>query len=342
MQAETTTTPSIDPSDIRSPSPAASRRTAALMGVGGAVAAAAIGFAAWTVFDRASAPRASSVRMGPVADMPEIRNGVPAMVAVRPAPARSASQDQRPGAPESSSEPRAVRTVSAPPPAPTPAPAPPAIEVEAANAKAMALTAASVSLRPGFAAPAAPSLAVAPASRSIVPDAPAPGSQARAEIPETPRAATSERTAGPADRPLPDARRPVPSVAMSDPAPADDVVVAPPVVPSSAQPETPSRPVPPSPPAVTARTSPAPLPPVRPAIRAAPAEQVAASARPRSPASGSATSPAPAATRIPAEPVPERAQIFGVPLPGFVPTGREIREAAGSLADAVVNLPERF
>ncbi|WP_375461868.1 hypothetical protein [uncultured Enterovirga sp.] len=328
-----TTSPILDPADIRSLDRPAPRHTVVLAASLGIMAMAGVAFGAWTWFDRAAPRRISSVRMGPIAEMPEIRNGVPALAGARSTPASGA-----PAAPRlepADPEPRRVRTVSAPPPALAPAAAAsPGPDIVAANAKAMASTAASIQLRPSLGAPLVPSTAPSSNLRDA----------ARPADPVVTAAPAPERGIASADRSVPDARRTVPSSVLvgTDPveaaaAPTEEALPASPVATAARSPA-------PVQPAASPTAGAPPLPPARPAARQpAPAslERVATLQRARPAAPGPAI-PAGAAASAPEQPAPERAEIFGMPLPGFVPTGRQIREAAGSVADAVVNLPDRF
>ncbi|MDB5590771.1 MAG: hypothetical protein JWR86_1296, partial [Enterovirga sp.] len=111
------TTPVLDPSDARLAGPIATRTGSVPLVAACILGAAGIGFGAWTAFERFAAPRPSAIRMGPVAEMPEIRGGVPALVRGTAQPVAAASPDGRPAA--ATADGRPVRMVGG---APVPAP----------------------------------------------------------------------------------------------------------------------------------------------------------------------------------------------------------------------------
>lgn len=141
------------------------------LAAGGVFVLAGGGFAAYSLLmDEAEPPRrkASAIVIGPLAEMPDLRDGVPAlMTKPRPATAPGAPSPTPPAlaavpssAPIGVATPPAAPTASAsrsvPPAAAEAAPAPAAamLDVEDANRRAMASTIATAGLRPGLAGPA--------------------------------------------------------------------------------------------------------------------------------------------------------------------------------------------
>lgn len=345
MKAEMThAVADLDPADIRRVATAravrlgtarpgsAMRRAFVLAGsFAAAVCLGGVGFAAYSwltpMLSAPETPKArqtSAIKMGPLPDMPDIRDGVPAIR--RDGVVRNVA-----GAPAPSGGPGADR------------------EREVAAARALDMTVQTAALRPALSTPAAPAPRVDPISEDTRPVAgPKPAAEpqpatVRAAVPAQPGTVTA--SGSPAE-PRPATSLPAPPVTPAKPAarPVETTAstVEAPVVVSSAEPGPAALPAPP-------------LPPSRPATRQAepkPERTAALPARPLPPTRSPGAAPrSPAASvteAVPARAVPrasaeEQTQVLGVPVPEFVPqAGRRIRDAAGSVADAVSGLPDLF
>ena len=277
--------------------------------------------------------RQQAIKIGPVPDMPDIRDGVPALMTSRegaavrvvaaPAPGAPAV---RPGALSSSSSPNDLLQARSMVPQIDPA------RRAAAEPLATAPTVANAALRPAIASKprvesatadssaASGAATLAPPAAAINARAPVATGSMQATMAEPERAAIEPEAASPRQEPAvtETGRQELgrPEIARIEPA----------------------------------RVS-SPLPPVRPAIRSSepptertlqadrtPAADRNAPDRTASktrqslavpPASGPGTPIQARPTPRAPEPVEERAEILGMRLPGFVPTGREIRDAAG-------------
>ena len=352
------------------------------------------GVAIYTLMTGEETPkrRVSAIRIGPLPDMPDLRDGVPALMPTRHPTAAASAAGRLAGAnsPAGAAGPSAAPTM-------------PPLSADDANRKAMASTIASAGLRPALpgqteAKPADVKSAVAKPVSAVVASAPTPmvGESpaaktlpepvvapnppmvAAAEPPQPPQGAVdaSARTAPGTVRridikptetaSLGDARPVEPSAPATAPVP---IVPPPPPraapeagpAPSSAAPE-PAR-AEPVMPAATAPTrsaslpADAPLPPPRPSFQppdpveraaprpAGPERAATPKPRPAAPTRAAAASPAgqPAvAERRPAADADEDRSLLGIPVPKFVPSGRDIRDAASSITDAVTSLPSRF
>lgn len=273
--------------------------------IGLAVAGGMAGLAElWTgaISDMVSSQRSKSeIVMGPVADMPEIKNGVVAVgsappVRVIPGPAPSIAASP---APQSLARASETKAAPAPAPAAMASVAAPAIVPSAKPVAALRAPADKGPVATGSTSPATP-VAVSAAVPRPLAAVPAPAIVAPRSLAAAP---------APSAAPLPPTRtasRATGNVLAS-------VVTQPPVT---------------APPAMS---PPAPLPPVRSAQRkpdaAAPAQRVA-SARP-STADAAATDA-------------QERSLLGIPVPGFVPSGNDIKSGFDSIGDAVMSLPKRF
>ncbi|ACL58264.1 hypothetical protein [Methylobacterium nodulans] len=240
----------IDPSERRSPAPARSGwRGPALIAAAGLGGVAAFGAFAYPAVSALLAPRPSAIRVGPIREMPEIKDGIPALKADTP--------EIAPEAPR-------VRTVAIPPAAaPTEKPAeppqtpPPAQPVVAARADSLVTgtlnppqrfehpapepVAKAVEPQPSVSEPAEPkpvepkvtepkateSKPVEPKSAAPAPNAePAPAAREAREtapVPAKPPAKAAAKPQKPAPKPVakrekPDATR----TATAEPAPAPE------------------------------------------------------------------------------------------------------------------------
>jgi hypothetical protein len=319
--------------------------------------------------------RLSALKIGSLPEMPDLRDGVPALM--------SSLSPKKPVA-SPADEARLAHALSAPP-----APAPDT--AEDANRKAMASTIASANLRPALAAPLAEQAATplppqvreaqapgptktpapAPPTATVVqaPEPAAPSALAAAPLPEAapirqvdikqpaqtasidgPRSVVAPATPpAPPRMPEPHADARQPESAAPDartPKPAPEAAVSAPAEAAPALSETP----------VTRAASlpqEAPLPPPRPAMHSAEAPERttptprqaaaerAATPRPR-PVASAAPRPAPpqpAAAQAPAAAQEEERSLLGIPVPKFVPSGRDFRDAAATITDAVTSLP---
>ena len=192
--------------------------------------------------------------------------------------------------------------------------------------------AATIAPMPG-AAPLAPATAAPQAN------AQRPAATARAAAEKGPVATGSTNAASPL--PASAANQPVrPTIAAASVAATTGMTAGvsaplPPAAPRTAMMQAAATPAPtPSPSSATAPSvsPPAPLPPIRAAARrpetAMAAPQRVATARP--------------ADAGPVEPGAEERSVLGIPVPGFVPTGRDIKSGFDSIGDAVMSLPKRF
>jgi hypothetical protein len=277
--------------------------------IGLAVAGGMAGLAElWTgaISDMMTASRPKSeIVMGPVAEMPEIKNGVVAVgsappVRVIPGPAPTlAAAPQSPAAPR----PSEMKAVSAPPVASPAVAAAPTPAMVPSPKPVAALRVATGSTNP--AAPVAASAAIPrPLAAVPAPPAAAPRSLAAAPAPSTaplPPTRAASRATG----------NVLASVVTQPPVTAPPVMSRPAVSPSAAM------------------SPPAPMPPVRSAQRKpdapAPAQRVASA---RTPAADTAEA--------------QERSLLGIPVPGFVPSGNDIKSGFDSIGDAVMSLPKRF
>ncbi len=330
--------PTLDSQDLARANTKASRGGWLVPAVGlGLLALLGAGVGSYWLLARNVAPRAQSVRFGPLADMPDIKDGVPALVS-KPAARIIAGVPTNLPAPSSPvARPVATgflgRTVLVPRAEPA-APSDPLRE--AAEATAMASTIASASLRLGLGSNSSEAAARISGPSPAEQGATAPNIVAAAT--PNPTTASMRGTATVSELP-PEA----PALAPDEFAAAEaDRPIAAEAVPPRARPSVAAAGAPAEPPKTAS-----PLPPMRPATRSAEMQgERAASPRTRPGAASAPSATAgPAPGRGPAQPpspVEDRAEIFGLPLPGFIPTGRQIREAAGTIVDAVASLPDRF
>ena len=323
----------VTPQRAAKPRPAPTRRpwfAATILSVGTLVLVGG-GFGAYQMLTTGELPkpRMAAIKLGPLPEMPDLRDGVPALL-----PARKAAAAAQP----------ATNAM----PIPATAPQPTTAEAQDANRKAMASTVAAANLRPALAASPAPSVraeadtpkpAVAPvsASASIVAGDPAPVRQVEMKRPT--------ETASIVDAKAP-VSAPVPAVAPT-PAPVAAVPAAQPRPVEAASAPRPH---------VASLPADAPLPPRKPALQAPEPSQdraperastakprpVAMQPRPASPAPAPQTVASAQEVRAPARAVEEDRSILGVPVPRFVPTGRDIRDAAATVGNAITSIPDHF
>ncbi|MEH3145886.1 MAG: chemotaxis protein CheA [Methylobacterium frigidaeris] len=296
-------------------------RIAAVCGVTAGTVSLAI--AAYPAVAALWAPRPSSIHVGRVADMPDIRDGIPALKtssAAETAPA-SPGEGLVPPTPMSPIPKPAVRTVAIPPAGAEPAPA---VE-RAAPAIRPPDAAVTGALSPPLSTPS-------PAFTPVATPAPAAQPQSR------------QATAAPA----PAVATPRPPAAQEPPArPAPEPAAKPPAraAGNEAKPSAEPKPAP----VKAVPVKPAPKPAL--AEKPAPAEKPATPARvvrrdrpdAAEPRQRTAAAQAEPAASPPATPKPEEPNRFlGVPIPDFAPAGRAIRETVDAVGDAVVNFPKNF
>lgn len=355
----------IDPTEVRPP-PGKARRTrkGALrlalplsLGLFGVATAGAVAF--WPVEKPVQPPQPVRAAATNIADWPEIKDGVPELVS---APARAVGETTASVVSRAVAEPRpspASTLTSAQPATPfrtgasarfvpaqggdgpvSPAPFEPAAPPSQSPASGQPAAAAADELRRSSPLPAAQPAAEPVVQASVIPADSAGDAAASPALPAPPVAVPPQ--AAPASPTLPD--------------PALPAEVAPPAVSGLRGP-------------VSGATAEAPASPPRHGVkkvkaeaRKEPVQDASAAAKPSAKkrqvaaaatkpetgpaAQGGAASPGTkaAAQNEPAKAAADedRVRVFGMTLPGFVPTGRKIKESVGNLGDAVMSLPGKL
>ncbi|MFE1601222.1 chemotaxis protein CheA [Methylobacterium sp. ID0610] len=301
----------IDPTERRETKPARlAWRGPVLIAAAGLGGVVALGALAYPAVSALMEPRASGIRVGPVREMPEIKDGVPALRA------------------DGTEAPR-VRTVAIPPASPVEKPAE-AAPVAPVPARADSLVTGTLNPPQHFerALPAGPDAKLAeskPTESRSTESKPVEAKAAEPKVTESKASEAKAVGAKPVDlkpvEPKPVAVKPA-QPKPAAPAPETHEAAAKPAAPVKAavKPEKPA----PKPVAKSEKPEPAKITAAKPPAKSATTRTAAAE-------------PAPAA---PAEPEPRT--FLGLPVPDLAPAGKAIKDTVDAVGDAVINFPKRL